>query len=357
MSHAVPDPRFQRLGLKLGLFIGAALLLCVAFLGAMAVRQGYFSPKTPVHFQADSGTDLRPGMAVKLSGFKIGEVRTVELNQQARVDVEMQIENRYLQWIKGDSVAMLAREGMIGDSFISISSGNPALPALAPEDRLRFVAGSSMGDIAIDVRNRVVPVIDELHGFLKYMNDPKGDVRGTFRELHALSQQLQQTRKQVDAALASVDRLAGQDVPATLAATRSSLAHADASLAELEKAVPALNAQATASLQKMDAATTAATEAATRATRLMDDTQPRMDRTLSEAEALLRDSRSAINAARTRWPFKGPDLAPVPVVEPAATPATPATPAAAPAAAAPAGAAAPVPAPVPAPAPVEAATH
>lgn len=319
------DPRFQRLGLKLGLFVGAGVLLVLAFLLAMAVRQGYFSPKTPVRFQADSGTDLRPGMAVKLSGFKIGEVRAVELNQQARVDVEMQIENRYLQWIKGDSVAMLAREGMIGDSFISVSSGNPALPALTAEDRLRFVAGSSLGDIALDVRNRVIPVIDELHAFLKYTNDPRGDIRAGFRELHALAVQLQQTRKEVDATLAAVNRVAKDDAPATLAQTRASLVRAEAALAELEKAIPALSSRATHSLAQLDAATAAAATTTVRAGRLMDDTAPRLDRTLAEAEALLRESRAAITAARTRWPFKGPDVTPADLV-PSPAPAVPTMP-------------------------------
>lgn len=310
MSHAAPDHRFQHLGLKLGLFAGAGLVLALGLLLAMAVRQGYFSPKSPVFFQADSGTDLTPGMAVKLSGFKIGEVSSVELDQNAKVDVEMLIEERYLQWIKGDSVAMLAREGMIGDSFISISSGNPGLPPLTAEDRLRFVAGSSLGDVAIDVRNRVVPVIDELSVFLKYMNDPKGDVRATFRELHLLAQQLQGTRKEMDALLASVNRLASEDTPATLAQTRSALVRAEASLAELEKAIPALSAQARHSLTGLDQATAAATATATQAGQLLATSTPRLERTLGEAELLLRDSRSAINAARTRWPFKGPDLAP-----------------------------------------------
>lgn len=314
LPAADTDPRFHRLGLKLGLFVGAGLLLCVALLLAMAVRQGYFSPKTPVRFLAESGTDLRPGMAVKLSGFKIGEVRSVELNQQARVDVEMQIENRYLQWIKGNSVVTLAREGMIGDSFLSISSGNPELPALVPDDRLRFVAGSSLGDIATDVRNRVVPVIEELHTFLRYTNDPKGDIRASFRELHALTRDLQQTNRQAVTTLASLDRLARDDTPATLAQARSALARAEASLAELEKAVPALSAQATRSLAALDQATAAAAGSAARASALMDATRPRLDGTLAEAEQLMRDSRSAINAARTRWPFKGPDVPPAVVV-------------------------------------------
>lgn len=317
------DPRFQRLGLKLGLFVGAGVVLCLAFLLAMAVRQGYFSPKTPVYFQAASGMDLSPGMAVRLSGFKIGEVSAVDLNQLARVDVEMQIENRYLQWIKSDSVATLAREGMIGDSFISISSGNPAMPALTPEDRLRFVAGSSLGDIALDVRNRVVPVIDELHAFLQYTNDPKGDVRATFREMHALTLQLQQTRREVDAALVAVNHLASTEAPATLAQTRGALVRAEASLAALEKAIPALSAQAGRSLGALDEATGAAATAAQRAGKLLDDAAPRLDSTLAEAELLLRDSRAALTAARTRWPFKGPDVAPalLPASLPAGVPA------------------------------------
>lgn len=306
------DPRFRRLGLKLGLFIGLGLLLGIGLLLGMAVRQGYFSPKTAVSFEASSGSDLRPGMAVKLSGFKIGEVRRVELNQQARVDVEMGIEDRYLHWIKSDSVAMLAREGMIGDSFISVTSGNPALPALMKEDRLRFAAGSSLGDIALDVRNRVVPVIDEMHALLKYANDPKGDVRGSFAELHQLTADMQKTRSHVDTLLRDVDQLATNDAPATLKQAQGTLARADAALAEMEKAIPALNAQATRSLQSLDQATAAATRAAERADGLLEQTTPQLNRTLAETEALMREGRSAVSGARTRWPFKGPDVEPAP---------------------------------------------
>lgn len=315
------DARFRHLGLKLGIFVGIGLLLGVGLLLGLAVRQGYFAAKTPVYFVAQSGSDLRAGMAVKLSGFKIGEVRRVELNQLARVDVEMQIEDKYMQWVKADSVATVAREGMIGDSFISVSSGNPDLPALTKDDRLRFVLGSSFGDIAQDVRNRVVPVIDEMHVLLKYANDPKGDVRGSFSELHRLTADLQKTRKQVDQLLAHVDQVASKDVPATLEQTRSALQRADASLKEIEKAVPALNAKAAASLEALGAAAASATQTAAKAEKLMDESSPRLNATLAETEALMRESRSAVTAARTRWPFKGPDAPPAvltPVTVPAA---------------------------------------
>lgn len=316
------DARFQRLGLKLGIFVGLGLLLGVGLLLGLAVRQGYFAAKTPVYFLAQSGSDLRAGMAVKLSGFKIGEVHSVDLNQFARVDVEMQIEDKYMQWVKADSVATLAREGMIGDSFISVTSGSPDLPALTKDDRLRFVLGSSLGDIAQDVRNRVVPVIDEMHALLKYANDPKGDVRGSFSELHRLTADMQKTRKQLDATLQSVNKVADSEVPATLGRARETLARADASLQEMEKAIPALSAQAEKSLQSLDAATASASRAADKAEKLMDESSPRLNATLAETEALMRESRSAVTAARTRWPFKGPEVAPAVLTPPAASAAT-----------------------------------
>ncbi|MGH8493352.1 MAG: MlaD family protein [Moraxellaceae bacterium] len=302
------DSRFQRLGFKLGLFVGVGVLLGVGLLLGLAVRQGYFAAKTPVYFVAQSGSELRRGMAVKLSGFKIGEVHSVELNPFARVDVEMQIEDKYMQWVKPDSVATLAREGMIGDSFISVTSGSPDAPALTKDDRLRFVLGSSFGDIAQDVRNRVVPVIDEMHVLLKYANDPQGDVRGSFAQLHRLSNDLQQTRKHIDQLLLHVDQVAGKEVPETLAQARITLQRADASLQEIEKAVPALNAKAATSLEALSAAAASATQTAAKAEKLLDDTTPRLGSTLAETEALMHESRSAVSAARGRWPFKGPDV-------------------------------------------------
>lgn len=307
---ALTDNRFRRLGLKLGLFIGLGLVLGLALLLGMAARQGYFSPKTPVYFVADSGTDLRPGMAVKLSGFKIGTVRRVDLNEAARVDVEMAIEDRYLKWVKRDSVATLAREGMIGDSFISVTRGSPSLPALTRDDRLRFELGRGLSDIAMDVRNRVVPVIDEMHTLLKYANDPKGDVRQGFARLNQLATELRDTRRKIDTALAGIDQLSREDAPATLAATRQTLERADASLRELEAAIPALKTEASQTLQALTHTADTATRTATETERLVKETAPKLLQVLGETEALMRDSRSAVNAARTRWPFKGPEVAP-----------------------------------------------
>lgn len=309
------DPRFRGLGMKVGLFIALGLLVAVAVLVGLAVRQGYFAAKTPVYFEAASGQDLRPGMAVKLSGFKIGEVRAVALNEAARVDVEMQIEDRYMKWIKADSVATLAREGMIGDSFIGVSSGSPALPPLDKGQVLRFELGRGLADIALDVRNRVVPVIDEMHTLLAYANDPKGDLRQGLGEFRQLTAEVRQTRKKLDATLAELDRLQKDDARATLAQVRTTLNQADATLKQVEGQLPKLAQQAGQSLQKLDQASAAAAQAASQANATLGEVTPRLNQILDESRGLVRESRAAVEAARTRWPFSASGRKPEPLPE------------------------------------------
>src|SRR3990167_6257913 len=133
------DPRFKRLATKVGTFVVIGIVACAALLFVLADRQGFFQPKTLLLAESPTGADLRPCMAVKLSGFKIGEVRSVSLNEHAHVDVLMRIEDRYLRWIKADSFVSVAREGLIGDSHLAITGGSAKLPPVREGDTLNFV--------------------------------------------------------------------------------------------------------------------------------------------------------------------------------------------------------------------------
>lgn len=322
------DRRFRRLGLKVALFAGTALGAVLVLLGLYAGAKGYFVDKTPVRFEALTGTDLKPGMAVKLSGFKIGEVHQVALNERARVDVEMLIESRYMKWIKADSVAEMAREGMIGDSYISLKSGSPELEPLPPEVSIRFQPGESLNDIANDVRNRAVPVIDGMRELLGYINDPKGDVRQGLHDVRALAAELRATRKRLDKLLTTTEKVVADDTRQTLTAARDTMAKADAALARLDTAIPALQARTETALTQLDATTAEARQTLSTATTLLQQASPRLNQTLDNSNALIGEARAAVQSARTRWPFapRGkeeplqltlpPELAPPPLPPP-----------------------------------------
>jgi len=292
------DPRFQGLNIKVGIFVLLGVIAGGALLFTQAAQQGYFSAKTTLHVEAPSGADLRPGMAVKLSGFKIGDVSRVALNERATVDLTLRVEDQYMHWIKADSQVSVAREGLIGDSYLTITSGNPQLESLKEGESPTFMMSPGFADLAQDLRNRILPVIDGTTTFFTYLNDPKGDFRLAMADLRRLTGELHETRKRVDTLLASADKVTREDVRKTLQT--------------VDKEVAAISARTDASLTKLDAATTSAKQVADdaqktiqSATVAIDGATPRLNRVLDNAGHAVQETRQLIDGAGKRWPFKG----------------------------------------------------
>jgi len=81
------DDRFKNLFGKAAVFILlAAIGMGLAFLWT-GEKKGAFTAKSPIYFVADSGQDLSVGMPVKFSGFKIGKLNTLTLDEQGHVQV------------------------------------------------------------------------------------------------------------------------------------------------------------------------------------------------------------------------------------------------------------------------------
>ena len=127
----LPRPARAR---RLWWFIALAVLGLAALLAARLWLQGWFEPSTPIRLYAASGSDLKPGMPVKFRAFKIGAVQSITLKDDAHVDVVARIENRYLKFIRQTSLARLSKEGLIGNSFISIETSDTSAPTITPTE-------------------------------------------------------------------------------------------------------------------------------------------------------------------------------------------------------------------------------
>jgi phospholipid/cholesterol/gamma-HCH transport system substrate-binding protein len=303
------DARFAHLPLKVGVFGAIALGIALALLLALAGSKGYFAAKTQLHFEAPSGAELRRGMAVKLSGFTIGQVNSIALNEAARVDVGIKVEDDYMRWIKADSVVSVAREGLIGNSYLVVTVGNDALDPLPAGGSLVFVPTPDLADIANDLRARMLPIIDGMNEFVAWANDPQGDLRSSAGEFRRLAAELRQSRQQVGQLIGNLDKAVSKDLVQTLAT-------AERAMAELERELPALAERTEQSLDRLDEATSSAKGAADTATRAIESASPRLDRLLDETDEVVREGQAAVNAARKRWPFSGGDAPPPAALRP-----------------------------------------
>ena len=124
-------------------------------------------------------------MPVKLSGFRIGRIQKIALDDQAKVIVRMKIDRKYSKWIRADSVATLRQEGLVGDRIIDVSVGSPDRPVLADDAFLPFQEEETLTDIALEMSESVKNVLAEVRKTIAYINDPQGDIKRTLANVAA----------------------------------------------------------------------------------------------------------------------------------------------------------------------------
>ena len=296
------DPRFRNLEKKIGIFVLAALCGIAVILLLVGIQRDFFTKKYTLKFTVERGTGFAKGMPVKLSGFRIGRITSMSLNNQATVDVFVEIDHKYKKWIRTDSSVKLIKEGLIGDSVIEISVGSSNKPELKDRESLVYVKTKSLDQVVDEVAEKVKPVLIEVKDIISYVNDPDGDLKKTIHNLEVLTRNLEQTRSRAETLIAStnrnLDNISGRTIT-LLDTTNKKIEGIDTAKinASLEKIPPLL--------EKTDAtmANVAAISAETR--KLTERSFPLIPGVLNRTEDLLYSTDRLINNLNNSWLLGG----------------------------------------------------
>jgi phospholipid/cholesterol/gamma-HCH transport system substrate-binding protein len=252
---------------------------------------------------AESGAGLLSGMQVRLSGFRIGVVDGVSLNEQAKVDVELLVEDRYIKWVKSDATAILQQEGVLGDHFIEIAGGSPTSSVVKDGGTLSFAPTLGLSDIALDLRNRTVPIFESVQQTLDYLNDPKGDVRLMLNNVQQLTNEVRQTREKVDQLLMRADGLLDSEGRATLNSANRLLTNADVIASEVARQTPRLLNSAASTLQSVEATSQDASATMHLLRSTVEQAAPRIPSLIRNSDDLVRRSDKTLEAVQQIWPL------------------------------------------------------
>ena len=187
--------RRRRVGLEHGtLLAGSAALLGLLVLG-MGAPRNWWTRTLELRFRTDSAAGLQPGMAVKISGYPVGQVDRIQLLNDARVQVSLTIAASREGLIGRRSRATLAQEGLLGQAYIAISpdlQDHGRRQALKPGDTLPYNASPDLGTLIREVASSRLP-LQNLIG----------------RSVNLIDQRLPRSLNQLDRTLGSGERLAG----------------------------------------------------------------------------------------------------------------------------------------------------
>jgi len=155
------------------LFLAGAVALLGLFVLGIARAGNWLAPSVRLHFRALDAAGLQAGMAVRISGFAVGQVRRIVLQPDAQVLVELELRDPYRSMVGRRSRAELAQLGLLGDSYIAITPDPAAIgqPPIGDGETLVFTSRPAIDDLIAEVASSRIP----LQRALSSRPDPGGD--------------------------------------------------------------------------------------------------------------------------------------------------------------------------------------
>jgi len=114
----------------IGLFVVAGLVLFAIALFTIGDRQLAFARKFVVYTEFATITGLQPGAIVRVSGARAGSVTDVAppADPTGKFRVQLEITENLHQLVRTDSVAAIQTEGLVGGSYLAVTTGTAGAP-------------------------------------------------------------------------------------------------------------------------------------------------------------------------------------------------------------------------------------
>lgn len=142
---------------KVGLFIICTTVIIFLALLYLAREKGFFTTVYTFTLSSKTGESFTEGMPVVFSGFNIGKVHALELNDKGIVLIKIKIPQRHVKWIRTDSSFVLYRP-LIGVARILVTTDNLGSPPM-PKNKIPEVG--IVNDIN-DTIEKVQPLIEKI---------------------------------------------------------------------------------------------------------------------------------------------------------------------------------------------------
>ncbi len=191
--------------LRVGLTVIFAALVLGVLIFLMTGDVGLLSRKLKVKAYFENAGGLRVGAPVRLEGVDIGNVTQMRVTTEkplTPVQVTLKLGTKYAAALKKDSTARLSTAGVLGETFVDISSKAAKGPPLEEGDTLLSEDVPDLQDVVraseTTLRNvevlvkrldRIVATVESGQGSVgKLINDPTvfNRLDATLREVHAL---------------------------------------------------------------------------------------------------------------------------------------------------------------------------
>jgi phospholipid/cholesterol/gamma-HCH transport system substrate-binding protein len=214
----------------------AVLILVILLMSSSA--GGLFTPKLILRTYFDNAGGLKSGAPVTLEGVTIGNItriRVVSERSPKPVEVTMRVGGKYIPLLHVDSTTSIAQAGVLGDSYVDISSQKAKGPQPKNNAELASVEASSLqgvitaSQVSIDEITRLMRNANKL---VDTLNSTRGTLGGLIND-PAFYSKLNRIAENLDKITAAIGN--GHGTLGKLVTDDTLYTHADSVIDKLDK--------------------------------------------------------------------------------------------------------------------------
>ena len=161
--RSVQQPRIKHLAVKVGTVLTLIPVIAIGLLLYALYARGMFDRTQALTLIAQDAEGVVVGMPIMFSGFPIGQVSSMALDESGRVRIEARIKVKDARWLRTSSAFSLEKQILGGAKIRALSAKmqDPELPA--GSERL-LIAKDAAQDIpqVIARANSILQSVDEI---------------------------------------------------------------------------------------------------------------------------------------------------------------------------------------------------
>ena len=168
--------------------VGLTVLLALVVLGVgilvIGERSFLFKSTDSYSIMFENTSGLAQGSPVQLNGVVVGRVEGIDLSgdvEQTLLRVRVEIESKYRDRLRADSVARIKSLGLLGDKFVQVVSGSSDQPVIEPGGEIPADQPTDVDSLirsGEDVADYVVSTARSLTAILGRLERGEGTVGG-----------------------------------------------------------------------------------------------------------------------------------------------------------------------------------
>ncbi len=206
----------RRSNIRLGIYIVSGVLLFIVVIYLIGSRQHLFQRNVKITATFTDVKGLRVGANVRFTGIDVGTVSKMTILSDISVKIEMSINEKVTSFIKKNSMATIASEGLMGSKIVVLMPGSPDEKSIEDGDNLPTMPPVEIDDIVREIKTsseRISAVSSNLVDITNKINRGEGIFGKIFTDttfaynLSLSSQNLQQISDRVNRGEGLIGRL------------------------------------------------------------------------------------------------------------------------------------------------------